>query len=289
MLFEPIQIEKQNEYLKLLKACGPMASDYSFINLWAWRHEYELDWSWSDDLVFIRQRKPEPLYWAPVGNWKNVKWERVFLNAVGESATFVRVPENLIHLWQSQLRNKIKITETREHWDYLYEVEALIHLKGNKYHKKKNLLNQFKKRYLYQFVPLKSDLIQRALDMQESWCTWRDCESSDTLSAENRAISNVLNNWEKLKNVSGGALLIDDQMVAYTVAEKYTDDMLLIHFEKGNPEIKGIYQAINQMYLTGESIYKFVNREQDLGDEGLRKAKLSYHPVDFIKKYNVIR
>ncbi|MFZ0484981.1 MAG: phosphatidylglycerol lysyltransferase domain-containing protein, partial [Desulfobacterales bacterium] len=73
------------------------------------------------------------------------------------------------------------------------------------------------------------------------------------------------------------------------IAEQLSQDTIVIHFEKGNPDYKGAYQAINQMFLehNGEQ-FDFVNREQDLGDEGLRKAKLSYHPVDFVKKYRVL-
>jgi hypothetical protein len=77
-------------------------------------------------------------------------------------------------------------------------------------------------------------------------------------------------------------------MVAYTVAEALTVDMLLIHFEKGDTQYKGIYQAINQKFLENSAAeYTFVNREQDLNDEGLRKAKLSYHPEDFLRKFRV--
>ena len=82
--------------------------------------------------------------------------------------------------------------------------------------------------------------------------------------------------------------MADGAMVAYTVAEKLTRDSIVIHFEKGDTQYKGIYQAINQMFLAhSASHFKLVNREQDLDDEGLRKAKLSYHPVDFISKYRI--
>jgi hypothetical protein len=162
-------------------------------------------------------------------------------------------------------------------------------LRGNRYHKKKNLLNQFRKKYDYRYVVLDSELVEHAQGMQEDWCTWRDCESSDILSAENRAIYRVLQNWDRLEGARGGALMVDQAMVAYTVAEALTDDTVLIHFEKGDTEYKGAYQAINQMFLAySAKDFKFVNREQDLNDERLRKAKLSYLPVDFYRKYRVI-
>jgi hypothetical protein len=150
-------------------------------------------------------------------------------------------------------------------------------------------LNQFKKKYDFEYVPFGTDIIHQAMEMQEDWCTWRDCESSDVLSAENRTISRILNKWENIQGLTGGAIMVNQKMAGYTIAESFTDDTLVIHFEKGNPDYKGIYQAINQMFLEHSgNKFEFVNREQDLDIEGLRKAKLSYNPVDFVKKYRVI-
>jgi hypothetical protein len=82
--------------------------------------------------------------------------------------------------------------------------------------------------------------------------------------------------------------MVDGSMVAYTMAEALTPDMLLIHFEKGDTQYRGIYQAINQKFLANSAAaYTLVNREQDLNDEGLRKAKLSYHPDDFLRKFRI--
>jgi hypothetical protein len=131
-------------------------------------------------------------------------------------------------------------------------------------------------------------MIEQALNMQEDWCTWRDCENDDTLVAENNAISRVLYGWRNLDGITGGALLVDQIIMAYTIAETMPDKSIIIHFEKACPDHKGSYQAINQIFLSNAPEgYTIVNREQDLGDEGLRKAKLSYHPVDYIKKYQV--
>jgi hypothetical protein len=124
--------------------------------------------------------------------------------------------------------------------------------------------------------------------MQEDWCTWRDCESSDMLSAENRAILRIFDRWDRFDRVMGGALFVENIIVAYTLAEPLTADTLVIHFEKGCPAYKGVYQAINQLFLSRSAGgFRFVNREQDLDNDGLRKAKLSYNPVEFLKKSKV--
>ena len=288
-IFEPINLDKQKEYSEHFAGCSQKASDYSFVNLWGWAEEYGLHWAWSDKLVWIKQTIPEELYWAPVGLWEGVDWKRCFDEYFNSKTVFKRIPEDLIQLWRDSFQHLITIEESRGHWDYLYYVPELIELKGKRFHKKKNLLNQFKKKYDFEYVSFGSDMIDQAMEMQDDWCTWRDCESSDALSAENRAIPRILRSWRKVQGLTGGAILVDQKMVAYTIAESLPKDTLVIHFEKGNHEYKGVYQAINQMFLehSGKN-FKIVNREQDLGDEGLRKAKLSYNPIDFLKKYRVV-
>jgi hypothetical protein len=289
MQFEPINIDRQTEYLEFFRVCPQKTSDYSFMNLWGWAGEYGLQWAWADDLVWIKQTRPAARFWAPIGPWFDVNWNTCIKNYFGNGDVFHRIPEKLIQLWQQAIDQSIAVEEERDQWDYLYDFSELVNLKGNRFHKKKNLLNQFKKKYGYQYVPFGKELIDRALAMQQNWCTWRDCESSDSLSAENRVIEKILRHWGELIGVYGGAILVDDSLIAYTIAENLSDDAIVIHFEKGSSEYRGVYQAINQIFLESlEPGIQWVNREQDLGDEGLRKAKVSYHPVDFIKKYKVL-
>ncbi|MFZ5572989.1 MAG: DUF2156 domain-containing protein [Thermodesulfobacteriota bacterium] len=287
LTFEAISLSRQKDYLNRLQDCPQKTSDYSFINLWAWAGEYGLEWAWEDELVWIRQRRPVNCYWAPVGKWDLPEWEPRLQRVFGQGATVARVPEMLLSRWKASAGGRFQVQESREQWDYLYDAESLRELSGNRYHAKMNLIRQFTKTHPYEFQFLQTDLLEKARAMQESWCTWRDCESAETLSAENRAIETVFASWEELQNLTGGALLVDGEMVAYTVGEQVSGDTLLIHFEKGKPGYKGVYQTIHQVFLQRHPDVSVVNREQDLGDEGLRKAKLSYHPVDFLKKYRV--
>jgi hypothetical protein len=286
--FEPIRLEKQQDYLRMLAQCPQVASDYSFMNIWAWADDYGLQWAWEEDLVWIKQSHPEKLFWAPVGCWNSIDWPNRCSGHADSRTVFIRVPQKLVDIWHPALGDQIRVEDERGHWDYLYRVEDLIELKGNRYHKKKNLLNQFVKKYDFTYMPFGPELIEQAMGMQEDWCTWRDCESSAVLTAENKAIVRVLVEWQHFRGTRGGALMVDGRMVAYTVAERLTPDSIVIHFEKGDTQYKGVYQAINQMFLANSATqFTLVNREQDLNDEGLRKAKLSYHPVDFISKYRV--
>lgn len=287
--FEPISIDKQEAYALLLAESIQPASDYSFVNLWGWADEYGLEWAWEDGIVWIKQNVPKPLYWAPVGDWENVNWKEIFSRHFSCGTEFTRVPEKLAELWKDNIE-QLSIEPVRGHFDYLYSATELVELKGNRYHKKKNLISQFVSAYQFTYTMLDESKSEKALSLQDDWCTWKDCDSHEILASENRVIEKILKNWVNLKGLTGGAIFVNDVIVAYTVAEMISADTLVIHFEKGNPDYKGVYQAINNMFLTGfKENYKggnlLVNREQDLDDEGLRKAKLSYNPIDLLKKY----
>lgn len=288
LTFEPIRLEKQQAYIALLRQCAQVSSDYSFSNIFSWADEYELKWAWVDDLVWVKQNRPDPLYWAPLGHWEGKDWQLFFDRYTPPGTVFTRVPEKLLQLWNHAAAGRLTGTEERRNWDYLYDCNELVELKGNRFHKKKNLLRQFMKKYDYRFLPFGPEVIDSAMAMQDDWCSWRDCESSSILSAENRSVHKVLTHWNELQDLTGGVIQVEDLIVAYTIAEPLSADTIVIHYEKGCPDYKGVYQAINQMFLAHlNGKYRWVNREQDLGEEGLRKAKLSYNPVKFLKKFRV--
>ncbi len=286
--YSNISLTHMQTYLGLLGKCKTRASDYSFANIWGWAPYYNLEWRFEDDLCWIRQTQHgQCFYWAPVGDWSKVTdWKKYPEFASGN--TFIRVPQELKNMWQQSLGDKINIAEARGQWDYLYSGQELYELSGNRFHKKKNLLRQFQKMYNYEYRSLSANCAETVLNMQVEWCRWRDCEASEALLAENDAVARVLANWNEIPGLCGGIIRIDGVPVAYTIAEPIADDTLVIHFEKAATGIKGAYQAINWLFIedVGQK-YAFVNREQDLDDEGLRKAKESYNPVGYTEKYTV--
>ena len=276
--FEPLSLDHQTAYLRLLKT--RQASDYSFVNLFGWAQAYGLELAFTGELALIRDK--HGCFWAPVGDWTQVDWRGLL--ETGDS--FARVPAELVAIWRGQ-DLAFTAEPAREHFDYLYKASELIELKGNRYHKKKNLLSQFTKNYVYEYAELTPDIIPNLIDAQFSWCQYHDCESDSGLDAEQDAIMRVLDHWRDLEGLRGGAIIVDGEVAAFTVAEAYSTDGLIIHFEKGLPAYKGIYQAINQQFLSHNPGFATVNREQDLGDEGLRKAKLSYLPSGYVEKFTV--
>ena len=284
--FEEISLARREEYLDRLARCPQKVSDYSFGNLWGWAEEYGLSWRFGESHVWILQTKPREVFWAPVGPWTDVDWSAC--PCLSQGLDFIRVPQRLCEILSDAMPERVTAEAARDHYDYVYNVSDLVELKGNKFHKKKNLLNQFLRTYDYEYKPLTPDCVEETLEMQRQWFSWRDPEESGALLAENQAIVRVLQHWDRIPGLMGGAVRVDGEMVAYTVAEALTPEMLVIHFEKGRPGFKGVYQAVSQMFLADAGAgYALVDREQDLGDEGLRKAKMSYNPCKFLEKCTV--
>jgi len=174
------------------------------------------------------------------------------------------------------------IYEDRDNFDYLYSRADMVNLTGRKFHKKKNLLNMFIKNNEYQAKPLLEEYRDDALQILEQWNAGHN-PPSDYLAAK-EALEQM---WPL--QLCGGIFYIDAEPAAYCLGEELAHgNSFVIHFEKAviKQEFKGIYQFINQAFASIlPDKYQTINREQDLGDPGLRQAKESYHPIDFVKKY----
>ncbi len=171
------------------------------------------------------------------------------------------------------------VAEDRDNFDYLYEREELSSLSGRRYHRKKNLVNFFTGHYNYVGRPLLDEYIGDALSVLEAWGREHEGEADYGAAREALEKSYAL-------VLCGGIYYVEDEPAAYVLGEELTPDTFVIHFEKGLSKYKGLLQFVNLSFaslLTAR--YRFVNREQDLGDEGLRKSKMSYRPAGFIKKY----
>lgn len=310
--FEPISLEKQELYHKYFSITPEQSADYTFMNLLGLKDIYMLEWAFTEKLVWIRQKSPYTIYWAPVGDWFNTNFCTDFSPCEISGETIIRIPKELALFWEKT--TKIKVKETRDEWEYLYDFNELVTLPGKKFHNKKNLYNQFlKNEFKYVTIDNKT-VINDILDFEAKWeeeekknnaalneNNAEECETFDStklLTHEVRAeadtimIKTLLGNWDIINNISGGAIYIDNKIVAYTIADLSMRDTIVVHSERGDRNYKGTYQAINRMFLENlkDNInnyerFKFVNREQDVGDLGLRKAKMSYNPVGYVEKY----
>ena len=178
----------------------------------------------------------------------------------------------------------LKFEENRDYAEYIYLSDDLANLAGRKYHSKRNHISKFMKMYNYSFEQINKDNAKDAIEVAQKWCNSNGLGDNNGLTHEFCAIKNAFKYYDELQLV-GGILRIDGQAVAMTVGEKVSKDTFVVHFEKAVDGFNGLYTVVNQLFAKTLTQYKYINREEDLGIEGLRKAKLSYKPTILTQEF----
>jgi len=171
------------------------------------------------------------------------------------------------------------VTQDRDNFDYLYSREEMVELAGRKFHKKKNLVNLFPGTYNYEGRPLTMEYQKDALGILDEW------RSAHMEENDYEAAREALQVFEEIE-LCGGIYFVEGVPAAYILGEELTPEMFVVHFEKGAGDFKGLLQFVNRSFASIlPERYNIINREQDLGDEGMRQSKESYRPIGFVKKY----
>ena len=275
---------------QLFNQFPPQISEFTFTNLFIWRQAYQIKISHLQNfLCLLSEQEGSSFFFPPIGEGDVIECYQSllqYLRGKGIPPKIVRVPEAVV----AQIDWKIsgmKAELDRNQSDYVYLTQDLTELKGRKYHRKRNHIKQFQEKYSYQYIPLTPEWIPQCLQLETEWCDLRQCEASPGLLNESLAIKEAFTHYEEL-GVKGGALLINGKVEAFTLGDPLNPETAVIHIEKENPAYEGLYPMINQAFLEHQwSGYLYVNREQDLGEEGLRKAKESYFPHHMVNKYSI--
>jgi hypothetical protein len=288
--FKDLTLEDKPPCDQLFTQFPPVISEFTFTNLFIWRLCYQIKISRLQNfLCLLSEQGGSSFFFPPIGEGDVIKCYQSFLQYLGGKGIppkIVRVPEAVVAQidWKT---SGMKVELDRNQCDYVYLTQDLIELKGRKYHRKRNHIKQFQEKYSYQYIPLTPEWIPQCLQLETEWCDLRHCEASPGLLNESFAIKEAFTHFEKL-GVKGGAILINGKVEAFTLGDPLNPDTVVIHIEKANPAYEGLYPTINQAFLENQwSGYAYVNREQDLGEEGLRKAKESYFPHRLVNKYTV--
>jgi len=272
-------------------------AEYNFTNLFMWREMLDLRWAVEDDVLFVVSENEDRIAaWQPFGAvekmqnaiTKILSWSKE--NCGEKDFAFVVVEKNFVEELEKYSDAKFEITAERDSFDYVYSAQDLINLSGRKFHGKKNHLNSFRKDFpTAEYLPITAEIIPKCRDELNRWYEIHKKENPDDefICYEQAAIHEIFDNFEEF-DLRGGAILLGGKVVAFTFGEQLNSDTAVIHVEKADPEIRGAYTAINQNFVAAEwSEMTYINREEDMGLEGLRQAKESYHPVKMIEKYFV--
>jgi len=255
-------------------------SEFTFANIYLFRetHNYRIS-ELQDELFIITGRDgEEPFFMLPFG----LPGEGILKDLFSRHRTIKALTQTQA---EELAAVGYTISEDKDNFDYLYSREDLVNLTGRKFHKKKNQLNLFIRNNECLAKPLLEEYRDEAFQVLEQWHRRQD-EPGDFVAA-----TEALEKMWPLQ-LCGGIFYIDEQPAAYCLGEELAlGKSFVIHFEKAvlTPELRGLYQFINQAFASIlPDKYETVNREQDLGDPGLRQAKESYHPVGFVKKYRAM-
>lgn len=263
--------------------------EYCFGNIFMWSDIYKNKILNYNGMFISKDFSDNPMFCYPVGKGDKKAAIKALIEYAKETDTtlkfFGMIESNKEEL-EEMFPDKFHIAETREFFDYVYRTEDLCNLSGKKYHSKKNHISFFEKNYNWTFEPINESNIEQCLLLNEHWKRLNESKNPFEISDENRAIKVAFDNYFEL-DFEGGVLKIEDEIVAFSFGEKLNNNTFCVHVEKAYSNIRGAYQMINRelaRQLKGR--YEFINREDDTGSEGLRKAKLSYHPHCLTVKYS---
>jgi len=289
--FRPLTLADRARFRELLWDYQPETSELTFTNMFIWQPYCGYRWSRAGDWLLVAGQGPNGS-WAlpPLGpsprreiTLKLLSWLR---EERGEASPAIERADG--RLVQEVAADRLAIEPQREHFDYVYQTRDLVDLAGGKYHSKRNYLNTFQRTYHYRYEPMDEKLLAACRELSARWCQVKRCAEDLSLMGEWEAVQVALENFQAL-DLKGGVVLVDDRVEAFTLGELLNRDTAVVHIEKANPEIRGLYAVINQLFLQNAwSDVPFVNREQDLGDPGLREAKLSYHPHHIVEKFRIL-
>ncbi len=287
--FKPLSLHDRTLLHARLTAFQPRISELTFTNLFIWHSMYHTEWSvYRDWLFIIGSRDGEPFALPPVGPGSRtqsvVKLIEYLREERGAAEPRIERADSIL-VKEIESDPALSVQPMREQYDYVYRSRDLIELTGNRYHGKRNHIHAMQKKYRFRYEPMKEIYVHPCIELVEKWCGIKRCEEDMNLLGEWDAVGEMLAHYQEL-DVRGGVILIGDRVAAFAFGEMLNPTTAVVHIEKADPEIGELYAVINQQFAEHEFFdVSFINREQDLGQPGLRAAKMSYHPDHLVEKF----
>lgn len=286
--FRPIELSDKPMADIVICASGCHGADYSFANLYMWRHEYEPLITFMDERMLLIMPKYNDLYAYPKGGGDLRPVMEALLEDAHERGHKL-VMRGLTPLTLEEFMplygDRFEITENRDDAEYVYTTEKLRDLRGRHLSSKRNHIKHFERSGPWEFVRVTADDLGTARDFVSEF--YKEKGDPD-LEAESIAIDEMFDNYEAL-GFYGGLLYQNGSPVAFTAGTRLDPVTIDVHFEKALPGVDGAYTMVNREFvrMISDEIpeIEYFNREEDMGLEGLRRAKESYHPDVLLMKY----
>jgi len=281
--FRPLALEDRAIVQGYFDQAGIEACEYSFGNNFIWRQFEHARWTILNGNLCIVFDCPGRLAYAlaPVGGTAAIETVRALLDVVPRLA---RVPASFVQA----LGPEFLCEPERDEFDYIYATEDLAELAGKKFDGKRNRIRKFEREHQWRYLSLDNGHLEAGRKLFEEWFGEKD-DDSEMAKGQKTAIQEALANFRELGLVGGG-IEVDGRFAALSIGEPLTKDTAVIHIEIVSPCCEGLAQIMNREFVRNAlSGFAFVNREQDLGLPGLRRAKLSYHPHHLVEKFRLVR
>ena len=307
--FKDIELSDSSWVRELFSVPDFNSEDYNFTYQYLWRNVFKSKIARIGDLALVQYNmEGHRSYLMPVGRAEDSQKADLLNSMLGDESllgedgklVFYGVLPSQLDFLERHFSGRFTAELFRMGADYIYDAESLRTLRGKKYQAKRNFANGFRRLYNWKFEPITEENLAECRQMNDEWCRRNGCGENFWKASEFCAVRISLDNYRAL-GLDGGLLRVDGTVVAFTIGERASSDTLLVHIEKALTEYRGAYQAMSQEFLSymdkilrerenipdGTPAFTLVNREDDSGDENLRKAKLEYHPVEIKEKYLV--
>ena len=283
---------KDREWVQpILSSAGGLGSEYAFGTMYVWRGTYHRRICRYKDFLLSAFGEDYRSYVVPEGVGDRREAISVLMEDARERGVPFRmwgVTEDNREEMEGYFPGRFDYLPQRDDADYIYRSEDLISLAGRKFHSKRNHIARFRRTYQWTYEAVGPENAGECLAIAREWCRKNGMCGQNGHSAENCAIADALDHLGPL-GMKGGLIRVEGKPAAFTLGEEINSRCFVVHFEKALEGYDGLYPAINQEFAARElSRYEYINREEDMGLEGLRKAKLSYYPAFLVEKFTAV-
>jgi uncharacterized protein len=280
---KPVSLEDQAIFDEYLGRAAFGACEMNFANIFIWRGSEHPRWTLlNGNLCVLVEPDFEPPYFLPPAGGADL--ERTAEACLTIAPRLSRVPEELAR----SLAASFRVQEDPGNFDYIYRVEDLAGLKGKRYDGKRNRIKRFERSFEHAYAPLEEKHLDGCRRLLLRW-SGEKSDADPGIRGKTDAIYEALVRYRDL-GLKGAVVTVGGEVAAFAMGTALTSDTALVNVEIADPDMPGLAQWINREFVRREwAGFAFVNREQDMGIEGLRRAKVSYYPHRMLKKFNVTR
>ena len=283
--FKNIELDDIDLYKKYTADNEELSCENSFVNLLVWQCAYNNMIAECDGRLYIKSGTGErETFRLPIGDDIVGGIEKISEYCGKKNPPIWTQEGERFNKAKSYLEENYVLSDKRNACDYIYLQSDLANLSGKKYHSKRNHISAFSKKHEWHYEDINADNVEKVRECAKKWYEENAEKTDSYLLCEKRGLDIIIDNMQRL-SVKGGAIVVDEKVVAFTFGSPINNDVFDIHIEKALKEYAEGYTVINREFARRLEGYKYINREDDMGLEGLRKAKLSYKPEILLNKY----